>query len=51
MKHSYRMLIGGRLVTAQDGAIMEVTDPANGRAIATVPRAGIPDLDTAVEAA
>jgi betaine-aldehyde dehydrogenase len=45
------MYIGGEFVAAADGATTEVVNPADGGAMATVPQAGIVDLDRAVAAA
>lgn len=46
-----RMLIGGREVSAAGGRSLDVTDPATGRRVATVPRGGQEDVDLAVNAA
>ena len=43
--------IGGRWVNADDGATLEVINPATGRAIGTVPRAGALETRRAIEAA
>ncbi len=45
------MFIDGKQVPAQSGEVLGVTDPASGRSIATVPRAGASDVDLAVAAA
>ena len=45
------MFIDGKHVPAQSGEVLNVTDPASGRGIATVPRASAVDVDTAVAAA
>ncbi|MGH8219395.1 MAG: NADP-dependent succinate-semialdehyde dehydrogenase [Steroidobacteraceae bacterium] len=44
-------LIGGRWVDADDGATIEVVNPATGRVIGTVPRAGANETRRAIEAA
>ena len=41
-------LIGGRLVDASDGKVIEVTNPATGELIDTVPNATEQDVDTIV---
>jgi acyl-CoA reductase-like NAD-dependent aldehyde dehydrogenase len=46
-----RMLIGGELVPAVDGATFDVVSPVNGEVIARVPRGGAEDVDRAVDAA
>jgi betaine-aldehyde dehydrogenase len=48
---SWRMLIGGELVDSAHGATLPVTDPARGETIATIPRAGTDDVESAVAAA
>jgi aldehyde dehydrogenase (NAD+) len=45
------MFIDGEQVPAQSGDVLNVSDPASGRSIATVPRGGAVDVDTAVSAA
>lgn len=45
------LFIDGKHVPAQSGEVLNVTDPACGRGIATVPRASASDVDTAVAAA
>src|SRR5688500_17513286 len=50
MQH-FRMLIGGELVDASDGARQESIDPGNGEVVATCPRATARDAEQAVEAA
>ncbi|MEB8388820.1 aldehyde dehydrogenase family protein [Rhodobacteraceae bacterium KMM 6894] len=45
------MFIDGKLVPAQSGDVLAVTDPASGRNIATVPRGAAGDVDTAITAA
>jgi 1-pyrroline dehydrogenase len=46
-----RAFVGGQWIDAADGATMEVTSPATGETIASVPRCGEEDVDTAVAAA
>jgi betaine-aldehyde dehydrogenase len=48
---SFRMLIGGELVGAQDGAVSETTDPSTGARLAEVPEASPADVERAVAAA
>ena len=50
MQH-FKMLIGGELVDASDGALLESIDPGSGEVVATCPRAGVRDAEQAVEAA
>ncbi len=50
MQH-FKMLIGGELVDASDGARLESLDPGSGQVVATCPRAGVRDAEQAVEAA
>jgi aldehyde dehydrogenase (NAD+) len=50
MQH-FKMLIGGELVDASDGALLESADPGSGQVVATCPRAGVRDAEQAVEAA
>jgi aldehyde dehydrogenase (NAD+) len=50
MRH-FRMLIGGELVDASDGAKVESIDPGNGEVVATCPRATVDDAKRAIEAA
>lgn len=45
------MLIGGRPAAAQSGDYFESFDPFTGKAWALVPRAGVADVDAAVQAA
>lgn len=45
------MFIDGKWVAAQSGEVLEVSDPASGRKIATVPRGAGADVDAAVAAA
>ncbi len=47
----YKMLIEGRWEDASSGATMDVMNPATGERLATVPDAGIEDVDRAVRAA
>ncbi len=51
MNHQYKMLIDGNLVDAKSGQTMDVINPANGKVVDTVPKAGIEDVDMAVKAA
>jgi len=46
-----KMNIGGRAVDAISGDTFEVIDPSTAKAFCEVPRAGVPDVDAAVEAA
>lgn len=46
-----KMMIGGRKVDARDGATIEVTNPATGKVIDTIPAATKEDIDWAVEEA
>lgn len=46
-----KLIIDGELVDAADGQTFETIDPATGRAIASVARAGVADIDRAVSAA
>ena len=48
---NYKMWIGGELVDARSGSSFEVTNPATGRVIATVPNAGLEDVRAAIDAA
>ena len=50
MQH-YRMLIGGELVDASDGARLESYDPGTGEVVATCPKAGPKDAEQAILAA
>ena len=47
----YRLLIGGELVGAKDGATFQAISPRDNRAIAHIAQAGDPDVDAAVAAA
>ncbi|MGV8876002.1 MAG: aldehyde dehydrogenase family protein [Rhodoglobus sp.] len=47
----YRLIIGGREVDASDGATFVTIDPATAQPLATVARATLDDVDTAVAAA
>ncbi|HEY7618616.1 MAG TPA: aldehyde dehydrogenase family protein [Solirubrobacteraceae bacterium] len=49
--HDFRMLIGGDLVGAADGATMQSIDPSTGELLTTVPSAGAADVQRAYEAA
>jgi acyl-CoA reductase-like NAD-dependent aldehyde dehydrogenase len=51
MDASYKMLIGGKLVDASNGAIRKSYCPANGEFLASFPEATKEDVDTAVKAA
>ncbi|MDR2631006.1 MAG: aldehyde dehydrogenase family protein [Spirochaetaceae bacterium] len=46
-----KMIIGGKAVNASNGAVIEVTNPANGKVIDTVPAATEADVKLAVEKA
>lgn len=46
-----KMIIGGRKADARDGATIEVTNPATGKVIDTIPAATKDDIDWAVEEA
>jgi succinate-semialdehyde dehydrogenase/glutarate-semialdehyde dehydrogenase len=46
-----KMIIDGKAVNASDGAVIEVTNPANGKVIDTVPAATEADVKLAVEKA
>jgi succinate-semialdehyde dehydrogenase/glutarate-semialdehyde dehydrogenase len=46
-----RLLIGGEWVEAEGGGRFEVTDPATGEAVGSVPNAGVDDLRRAIDAA
>ncbi|HYH92098.1 MAG TPA: aldehyde dehydrogenase family protein, partial [Candidatus Saccharimonadales bacterium] len=48
---TYQQLIGGEFVDAADGRTAEVINPANDRAIASVPASSTEDVDRAVDAA
>jgi len=49
--HDFRMLIGGDLVAAADGATTETIDPSTGQVLTSVPCAGSDDVQRAFEAA
>ncbi len=51
LRRDFRMLIGGELVAAADGATLDSTNPATGDVIAEVPNAASVDVDRAVKAA
>ncbi len=46
-----KMIIGGKPCDAVSGDTFDVIDPSTGQVVAQVPRAGVPDVDGAVEAA
>jgi succinate-semialdehyde dehydrogenase / glutarate-semialdehyde dehydrogenase len=46
-----RLLIGGEWVEAGDGARFDVTDPATGEVVGSVPNAGASDVRAAIDAA
>jgi acyl-CoA reductase-like NAD-dependent aldehyde dehydrogenase len=48
---AHGLLIGGERLGAADGRTFDTLDPATGRAIASVPQAGVDDVDRAVAAA
>jgi aldehyde dehydrogenase (NAD+) len=50
MEH-FRLLIGGELVDASDGARTESVDPGSGEPVATAARAGVREAEQAVDAA
>ena len=43
--HAYRMLIDGEWVEARSGRTFEVMNPATAEPMATVPDAGVAELD------
>jgi betaine-aldehyde dehydrogenase len=45
------MVVGGRQVAAADGETFETINPATGEVLATIPRAGVQDVERAVAAA
>lgn len=47
----FRMLVGGELVGARDGATFETTDPSTGATLAEVPEASAADVERAIAAA
>ena len=49
--NEFKMFIDGEFVDAVHGKTMDVTNPANGKVVATVPCADEADLDLAVDAA
>jgi aldehyde dehydrogenase (NAD+) len=51
MSSHYRMLIGGELVDASDGARRESLDPGTGELVGTCPSASVKDAQQAVDAA
>ena len=46
-----RLLIGGDWVEAGDGERFDVTDPATGEVVGSVPNAGEADVEAAIDAA
>jgi aldehyde dehydrogenase (NAD+) len=50
-KDPYRLLIGGRLVPARDGAVFASISPRDNQPIATIAQAGVADVADAVAAA
>lgn len=51
MSSHYKMLIGGELVDASDGARRESIDPGSGELVGTCPQASVRDAQQAVDAA
>jgi acyl-CoA reductase-like NAD-dependent aldehyde dehydrogenase len=51
MSEQLQMYVGGAWVDARSGDTFDTTDPATGAVLASVPRAGTDDVDTAVTAA
>lgn len=51
LRGDFRLLIGGELVPAADGASYDDIDPATGEKLAAIPDAGPADVDRAVKAA
>jgi acyl-CoA reductase-like NAD-dependent aldehyde dehydrogenase len=51
LRREFRLLIGGELVPASDGAKLKTFNPATGEFLAEVPNAGPADVDRAVAAA
>ena len=51
LEGSPKMTIGGQPVDAVSGDTFEVIDPSTGQTVVEVPRAGVPDVDAAVNAA
>ena len=49
--HDERLLIGGEWVEAQERGQFEVTDPATGAVVGSVPNAGRADVEAAIDAA
>lgn len=47
----FKMLVGGELVDALDGAVSETVDPSTGATLTEVPEASVADVERAVEAA
>ena len=46
-----QLYINGQWCDADDGGVIEVTDPASGKVIGTVPKAGAAETRRAIEAA
>lgn len=51
LRRPFQLLIDGAWVDAQSGETLEVVNPADGQAIATIPAGGKADIDRAVAAA
>src|SRR4051812_46393288 len=51
MATQYKMLIGGKEISARNGATREIRDPANGEIVATVPESNSDDVVLAIQAA
>jgi acyl-CoA reductase-like NAD-dependent aldehyde dehydrogenase len=51
LRREFRLLIGGELVAAADGKVLETINPATGDRLAAVPDAGPAEVDRAVKAA
>src|SRR5262245_34886789 len=49
--HDEHLLVGGRWIDAADGKRFDVTDPATGEVVGTVPDAGEADVRAAIDAA
>ena len=47
----YSNLIGGKAISAHNGRSLEMIDPCNGRAFATIPDSDEADINAAVSAA
>ncbi|GAB3043736.1 aldehyde dehydrogenase DhaS [Virgibacillus ainsalahensis] len=50
-RDAYKMVINGKLADAESGEVIKTYNPATGEVIAEVPKAGLKDVDIAVEAA